>query len=306
MARAAVRKKVHVLPWHIERPVFVIAPPRSGSTFLFESLVQFPELTAFTDREGTFIWNHLLPHEKRATFSDAIAPEEFGWWRRRLLELSFYILGLRGEVAKQGYDRALRLIREPRIRYLDKTISNVFRLDLIKEIFPDAAFVYLVRDPRANLASMLTGWCHERLRKKVFDRYVKAAGSEVTSWTYAAPPGWHNMLGMSLPEVCAWSWIQHVEAIRKFRDQGNPGILLRYEDLVEDAPSVVDALADHLGLRVTPEIRDYLIAPPRSRSTLSAHRSGTDRALLASQVDAVLPMVASAAGMFGYRLPGPA
>ena len=57
------------------------------------------------------------------------------------------------------------------------------------------------------------------------------------------------------------------------------------------------------GLTVTPEIRDYLAHPPRSRSTLTAPRSTSDRAAVAAQVDAVLPLVAAAAGIFGYRVP---
>ncbi len=61
MGLPAPYRPVLRLPWRIERPVFVIAPPRSGSTLLFECLAQFRELTAFTDREGTFIWRRVLP-----------------------------------------------------------------------------------------------------------------------------------------------------------------------------------------------------------------------------------------------------
>jgi hypothetical protein len=287
-------------PWRIERPVFVIAPPRSGSTFLFECLVQFRELTAFTDREGTFIWRRVFPYEQRPTMSDAITPEEFGEWRRRQVKSLFYTRGLLKYPTEHGYDRLLRLIRQPGMRYLDKTISNAFRLDLIKDMFPDAVFVYLVREPRANLASMINGWSDERFRKPAQTRYVEETGSALQYWAYAAPPGWRDTLGWRLPEVCAWSWKQHAEAILRFRQTEGSGPLIRYEDVAQDPLRVISGLAHELDLELTPHIVDYLARPPLSRTTLTAPGSAPLRTEVAAQVEAVMPVIAGTAARFGY------
>ena len=186
------------------------------------------------------------------------------------------------------------------MRYLDKTVSNVFRLDLVKEMFPDAAFVFLIRDPRTNLASMITGWPGERFSKPPLIRYLRESGSALAHWTYAAPPGWRETLSWSLPQICAWSWQQHVKAILRFRGSGEVGPLVRYEDLVDDPVSVIGDLASRLDLEMTPGVTDYLAEPPLSRTTLATQEAAARRAVVAAQVESVLPFVAATAARFGY------
>lgn len=289
---------VRLFPWRIERPVFVIAPPRSGSTFLFECLLQFPELRAFTDREGTYLWRWVLPFHKRAAVSDAIAPEEFGPWRRRQIKALLYARALVKDGRYGQAEQLARLTRQPAMRYLDKSIANTFRLPLLREMFPDATFVYLVRDPRANIASMIESWSVARFQKPKLAPYLREAGSALPAWTYAAPPGWRDVLDRSLPEVCAWSWQQHAETIRDFRS-ADSGPLVRYEDLVADTGGVVRDLAARLDLEFTPEIADYLERPPRSRTTRTPS-SPERRAEVARQVEQVLPTIAPTAARLGY------
>jgi len=183
------------------------------------------------------------------------------------------------------------------MRYLDKSISNCFRLDLIREMFPDAAFVFIVREPRANIASMLAGW--ERFGKPVLNPYLRAAGSPLSHWTYGTPPGWQEVLHRELPEICAWSWQQHVEAILRFRET-EPGVLVRYEDLVADPLATVSGLAPELGLAVTEEIRQYLRRPPHSRTTLTPPSPSKWRDQRADDIEAALAGVADSAARLGY------
>lgn len=289
-----------LFPWRIERPVFIIAPPRSGSTFLFECLVQFAELSAFTDREGTFLWRRVLPYDKRISVSDAISPEEFGPRRRQQLKALLYGRTVLKAPGRRPAQRLVRLVRQPAMRYLDKSIANTFRLPLLAEMFPDATFVYLVRDPRANIASMIEGWSWEGFGKPTLTRYLEEAGSPLPHWTFAAPPGWREVLHRSVPEVCAWSWQQHVEAILDFRESTATGPLIRYEDLTSDPLRVVRELAAQLGLEVTDEIAEYLAVPPRSRTTLTRQGSEEVRDTVAWQVSEVLPRVSGTAARLGY------
>jgi hypothetical protein len=185
------------------------------------------------------------------------------------------------------------------MRYLDKTVSNAFRVRLLREMFPDASFVYLIREPRANLASMVNGWGNPRFCKPALTRYVQEAHSPLRCWTYAAPPGWRETLGQSVPEVCAWSWQQHAEAILAARTEQDSGPLIRYEDLVRDPLSVLDRLSGYLDVKVTPEVASYLARPPLSRTTLAVPGSATV-AEVDAQVEQLLPHVAGTAARFGY------
>ena len=44
------------------------------------------------------------------------------------------------------------------LRFLEKTPKNVLRIPFIERIFPDALYVFLWRDPRGNLASIMEAW----------------------------------------------------------------------------------------------------------------------------------------------------
>jgi hypothetical protein len=225
-------------PWRIERPVFITAPPRSGSTLLFE--------------------------------------------RRP--------------------DRFERLVRRPRMRYLDKTKSTCFRRDPIQEMFPDASRVFLTGDPRSNIASMVSGWPElQRFGKPVLRKYVRAAESTVHHWTYAAPLGWRGALDRELPEICAWSWQQHAEELIRFRESVTPGHLHRYEDLVQDPVVAVTRLAGELDLEVTDDIVRYPKRPHLSRTTLTPPTATADiQPNIRAQVEAVFPTVSTTANRSGY------
>ena len=45
-----------------------------------------------------------------------------------------------------------------RIRMLEKTPKNSLRIPFLAAVFPEARFIYLHRDPREVLASMMEAW----------------------------------------------------------------------------------------------------------------------------------------------------
>jgi hypothetical protein len=58
-----------------DRPIFIIAPPRSGSTFLFESLTVFNELH-YLDTEADHIWWRVFPYDDMPYPFDYIGEEQ--------------------------------------------------------------------------------------------------------------------------------------------------------------------------------------------------------------------------------------
>ena len=65
---------------------------------------------------------------------------------------------------------------------------------------------------------MIEGWPYlERFGKPQLTPYLRRHEARtIEHWTYPAPPGWQQVVGRPLAEICAWSWQQHVEAALAF------------------------------------------------------------------------------------------
>jgi len=109
-----------------------------------------------------------------------------------------------------------------RTRLVWKTPRNAFRLPFLHALFPEASVVHLVRDGRAVAASIL-----KRRRES----------GRLDEWWGARPPGWQSMQSAAPIEQAAWTWMQCLSHIRAdastFPD--DQFLQLRYESLL-DAP----------------------------------------------------------------------
>lgn len=302
---ALAKRTLHsTLDYRIHRPVFVIAPPRSGSTLLFELLSLFEGLACFTGRESEHIWHRILPYHKRTTFSDYAHPDELGSVRRRRLKAAFYNEATKAMALRSGTRRTPHeIIGRTWIRYLDKTISNCFHLDVLSEMFPDATLVYLYREPRQNIASMMEGWQERKFRKEALSRFVEALpGATVPHWAYPAPPGWQGVLAWDLHEVCAWSWQQHVEWMLEYQARAQlPIHEVRYEQLVASPIDVLSGLITDLGLEWKDEVRDKVEAAPLSRTTVTPPAPDKWRRVQ-PDVESAMPMVRETVRRLDYAI----
>ena len=68
-------------------------------------------------------------------------------------------------------------------RLLEKTPKNALRIPFLAHAFPDARFVYLYRDPRETVSSMLDAWRSER-----FVTYRDLPGWEGPPWSLLLTP----------------------------------------------------------------------------------------------------------------------
>jgi hypothetical protein len=191
------------------------------------------------------------------------------------------------------------------IRYLDKTIANCFHLEFLERAFPDARYIFLVRDPRANVSSMIQGWPYVGLfGKPQLTPTIRSLGAAtVEHWSYPAPPGWQTMLSEPLPRICAWSWQQHVEyALRFFQDRQQDVCWIRYEDLVTDPWPTVCALNESLGLRPSSETRRQIDLRPISRTTITEPAKDKWQQRNLQCILSILPMIKDTASAIGYDL----
>ena len=211
--------------------------------------------------------------ELRRAFAAAAVPGAY--WRRvnrlrrALNETGFYrALKRRGRggsaaaaaAPAAGLDAARALGRlaarlaPPRgpIRLLEKTPENCLRLPFLQALFPDARVLFLTRDGRANVHSLLEGWRHPVL----FPGYrtpvpVTSPGQTRGRWAFTLIPGWRDLVDRPLVEICARQWAACNAAVLDYA--ATPGALpvlpVRHEDLVAAPDATLAAIARFLDLR---------------------------------------------------------
>ena len=262
----------------IERPIFIVSTPRSGSTLLFETIVQAPGL--FTVGAES--------HERIEHVADFF-PGARGWTSNRLT----------GEDASEASVEALAerfytVLRDRegrpasgRARMLEKTPKNALRVPFFAEAWPDSTFVYLYREPRQALASMIEAWSTGRFR--TYPRLPEWSG---LPWSLLLIPGWRDLIGRTLPEVVAAQWattteilVGDLEALPKERVR-----TLEYDRFIANPQAEMERLTGSVELDWDRQLGPSL---PPSRFTTS--RPGKDKWMrLAPVIESVLPTVGRA------------
>lgn len=228
------------LAWDITRPkmpapAFIVGCSRSGTTVTYETIAAAKQLLSFGYEIPTF-WNSLWGPHKNDWDSEAAGAEH----------------------ARPEYrDTVLRYFyqRLGRGRVLDKTCINVMRLPFLYKLFPDAAFVFIHRDGRDNISSMMDGWRHDghfRLSQFLGDspELVAINDSEFSEWSFFLPPGWRDYNHASLEDVCAYQWITANSMALEARNiiPRRQWIQLRYEDIFEQPIEMFRPVFEQLGI----------------------------------------------------------
>ena len=262
-----------------DRPVFIISTPRSGSTLLFETLAQAPGLFTIGHESHRFI-EGLQP----------FTPAEHGWSSNRLtaedarhpavklMTAAFY-----DHLKDRDGRRA-----EGRVRMLEKTPKNALRLPFIETIWPDALFVYLHRDPRQTLASMMRAW-----QSGKFKTYSNLPGWTGLPWSLVLVPGWERYIGAPLQEIVAHQWATATTII--LDDLSNlPSdrrCAIDYNDFLAAPQQAMETLSERLDIGWDRRLPEIL---PASRMTLTVPDVNKWREL-EPEIEQVWPSVAPVA-----------
>ena len=188
------------------RAVFVVGAPRSGTTWLHQLLAVHPEVATageshlFCEGLGELLANHADP-DPYMKLDTWVSHGELLTLVRALTD------GLFQRMRDHGRPGATRV--------LDKTPNHVPHAARLAAVYPDAAFVHIIRDGRDAAASAQDLWS--------FDEAWRAHGRVAARWREAV---------LDVREHLGGRWYHEV----------------RYEDLVADTPGRLGAILDHLGL----------------------------------------------------------
>ena len=162
----------------VNQPVFIIGPPRSGTT-LFEQAYLSEFCPAYISNL-TVRWRHAPFFASRITAS-------FSWLRRESFESIYgattgvfsphegwpiwnrwFPTGDAGDYLAAGNlddatcERVREFVRRMsqlfRAHFVMKNVKNSVRICALTEIFPECCFIVMRRNPVNNAESILTGW----------------------------------------------------------------------------------------------------------------------------------------------------
>lgn len=219
--------------------LFVVGAPRSGTTWVQLLLAQHPDVATvqethlFSRYLGPLYRAWRLDGERRSPrsvgLSNALSPDQF----RELC----------GAFVERTREGILAAKEGARIA-LEKTPQHVHHGDLILDLVPDAAFLHVIRDPRAVAASMKA-----------------AAGSWGRRW---APTGVGE---------CARRWRWAVEEGRSLAGKTSRYREIRYEDLLGQGICELGGVFRWLGVQV----RERECASILAMCSIENLRSGDER-----------------------------
>ncbi len=142
-----------------------------------------------------------------------------------------------------------------------KTPSNVYRLEFLAALFPNARLrvFHLTRNAAASVNGLVDGWrfrgffAHRLPDRLAIDGYSdRYPGWGADWWKFDLPPGWERWVDRPLAEVCGFQWQSAHRATLSFLERsGADFIRLPFEDAVgslEVRRSTFARLASWLGV----------------------------------------------------------
>jgi hypothetical protein len=282
------------------KPVFIIGSYRGGTSLVFRLLSESSELWSLY-RESNHMWQKYSrhPEEKSDTvILEAKSNTEFVnlVTGNKILDLqdaykemnnhyhyssyNSYILGYLGRV-KILRDKLTWLLDLINIfncftkklflktyRIVDKTPTNMYRVEFLKALYPDAKFIYLVRDKQKNINSLINAWCHPRKFKYLYREYlgdVNIHNYNQKVWKFFIPVDYSNwMNGKTIEEVCTHQYEDaHQAAERGFR-KISPDSYLRvsFEHLLLKPDPVMKEICDFVGVQYSARMKKIVREMP--------------------------------------------
>jgi hypothetical protein len=290
LAGAILRAAAPVLPRKPppKEPIVILGSPRSGTTLVFEVLGSSPRLASL-EAESHLLWEmyHDLPS---SGWTHALDASELSANERRVLYWEIDRIAAGGR------------------RYLDKAPRNCLRVPYLYELFPGAWFVFVKRDGRAAVSSLLTGWRAEgnMFPGMVMPGALSIDGYDGDTWKFLVPRGWEAYAtGHTLAEVCAFQWVAANEALLEARDRLGieRWVEVSYEDFVDAPGEQVTALLEAIGLPPSAEVLEHAgTLDRRVTKAITPPRKDKWRTENPAEIESILATIAPLMRRLGYAV----
>ncbi len=225
-----------------DRPVIVLGCSRAGTTVVYKTLSESPELGTL-QRETHDFWVDLHPLDEKG-------------WNTHALDAADATAQDRNIVARYFFSWT------GKHRWVDKNNQNGLCVPYLHTLFPDAIFVYVKRSPGDNINSLIEGWGKPEKYATwsgVFPETVAVDQGRYTQWCFFLAEGWRNYLQAPIEEVAAFQYAAINRAIVEARKNvpASQWVEVFYEDLVRDPVAGYQKLYQDCGLAFTPAVRAH-------------------------------------------------
>ncbi len=257
----------------IEKPIFIISLPRSGSTVLQDILCSHSHVSYINNTMHQFnncflaadwlrkILRLNIQGERYLRDSievDLASPSEgLVFWGRWLkddpLSLEYRNTHLGNLTSKQIDDiyyeiKKIIWCHKYKRRFFSKNPGLLPKISLIWELFPHAKIIHLIRDPRQTANSLIKLY---RLNMKQIDKIRKTKKNTIFQNEYFVPyprlPGLKSLVdtyGVDSIQTTAHLWNESIDFFYEKKEKNKSFMDVRFEDVVTDPKYMLQSIFD--------------------------------------------------------------
>lgn len=249
----------------LDRPVFIVSAPRGGSTLLYDLLALGNGIRSLGQEmqdliDGIPALNLALRDYRSQVLDERDADDDVASSLKACILAELVVVG-------RPMDSPPASLPDS-IRFLDKTPENALRVPFLARLFPDARFIFLTRDLRPHVSSIIAAWRHGG-----FTAIPELPGFGPRPWCFLLPEGWRRVAEASLGEIAAFQWYAAnqaiVEAFEALPEQRWTRV--DYSDLLAKPGAVIEQLCAFMEIDPGERLLRALEQPiPLSATTITA------------------------------------
>ncbi len=240
----------------LKPPIFLLGNVRSGTTMMWAYFDLHPDVKSWY--EPRTVWVYADPCRKHDRFdADDATPRVTRYIRNRFL---------RYQKSHSGR------------RVMEKTPSNLVRIPYVQKIFPEAKYLYMVRNPLSYLSSSEIKWRKAITLKHMAERLWESPTSQlpyygarlfldhfrkkvlrkkhVSVWGIRYEGIYNDIKTMEVEQVIAKQWAYASRQAAEDLKQVDPSkvLYMRYEDFVADPGQKFATICRHFDLPVNEDV----------------------------------------------------
>jgi len=200
------------------KPLFILGNPKSGTTVIANLLSKATKKTLTSDIQSSIKYVSL--------------------------KLDFKLLSFNDFIDRHNYEFSKEIIKEPFLSF--------YTNDLIRK-FPNAKFIWIVRNPHQNIRSILNRLkIPGNLKEINFNEFSEL--EKTPAWKVNLQSKMYGYKSSNYIEAMAFRWNHAINIYKENKDRIK---LIKYEDFLANKKEFIDKLAISLDLNVEKDISSY-------------------------------------------------